>query len=228
MKPDIKYIQGLFDYFNNTIFEARLVPVRFELVNAKSYLAQFVYPANISGDHRDWAHLCSIRVSRLFDYDVSVFEDTLIHEMIHYSLWLDNVRVSSAHDVNFRRMMDYINTHFNRHVVVSEKSGSVVLNDNRVRMHIFCVTQWSVSPDKYYITPCGMPYVPYIDSKFRKVPTVSGIQWYLSSHPWFNGKRKFRTPKAICITDEEYKKFVVENSVPYTLVGSKLYRKRME
>lgn len=62
-----------------------------------------------------------LRFSASFDLDEKVWEDTIIHEMIHYYLAYTGQNDKTAHGRNFRAIMNDINSRFGRNITISYK-----------------------------------------------------------------------------------------------------------
>ena len=62
-----------------------------------------------------------LRFSSVFDLQEEEWEDTIIHELIHYYLAFFDMNDKTSHGENFKRMMKDINARFGRHVSISYK-----------------------------------------------------------------------------------------------------------
>lgn len=62
-----------------------------------------------------------LRFSSAFDLQEEEWEDTIIHELIHYYLAFFDMNDKTSHGENFKRMMKDINARFGRHVSISYK-----------------------------------------------------------------------------------------------------------
>ncbi len=62
-----------------------------------------------------------LRFSSAFDLQEEEWEDTIIHELIHYYLAFFDMNDKTSHGENFKRMMKDINACFGRHVSISYK-----------------------------------------------------------------------------------------------------------
>lgn len=218
--------QEIFNRFNRQIFNNELLPVKFIYVNARTFVGQFCHPVNSRLPKEKLAGRCTIKISRLFKLSESQLEDIIIHEMIHYYIWIKGIRQISPHDEVFLTMMNRINRTFNRNITVSQKSGSegVDLTDPRRKTHILCITEWKHMPGKIFITPSARTSFVGIDKAFRADRNLIRLQWYVSTDVWFNKLRTFRTPKAILITPEDYERYVLSKSTPYLLKGTTLIK----
>ena len=105
---DIEYLRIRFDHFNAMCFGSSLKPVRIELMRSRTQLGQLRYMRRkkLFGGWRydDF----TLRITSVVDMDEALLEDTLLHEMIHYSILSSQKQDTSAHGVLFRQMMEEI------------------------------------------------------------------------------------------------------------------------
>jgi predicted SprT family Zn-dependent metalloprotease len=60
-----------------------------------------------------------LRINVKIDLPEEVVQDTILHEMIHYSIAVKQIRDTSAHGKLFRAEMARINAEGNRHIRIS-------------------------------------------------------------------------------------------------------------
>lgn len=222
MKPDKDYIRSLFERFNKQIFKEALLPISIEFFNGKTALAQFRYPVRTPGPRKDYISRCSFRISRLFDYEENDFEDVFLHEMIHYCIWLNNIRDTSAHGPVFRRLMEDINRKFGRNIRITTKSGEITQSDTRKRLHIICITRLRKNPDDIYITLCYRTSFMKLGEIFTSHRDILSAEWFVSADTFFNGFPRSRTPRAYVISRDDYETHILNNAVPYILTDKGL------
>ena len=120
---DIEYLRIRFDHLNAMCFGYSLKPVRIELMRSRTQLGQLRYMRRkkLFGGWRydDF----TLRITSVVDMDEALLEDTLLHEMIHYSILSSQKQDTSAHGVLFRQMMEEINTRFGRHITISHRKS---------------------------------------------------------------------------------------------------------
>lgn len=121
MLPDRKFVVDTFNLYNAAIFNSRLPLPQISLSRARTFRGKLTYrKKSVFGKT-----LCSdfeIRVSTLFDLDRKVWEDVVIHEMIHYYIAFMGICDTSSHGPVFRKMMHGINASHNRNITVSSRS----------------------------------------------------------------------------------------------------------
>lgn len=103
MTPTIEYLNRYFDIYNAKYFYSILPVPEFELMNTKYLLGQYCPPSTGSN---------KIRVTKAYEGAEVFFQNTLIHEMIHYYLnFIDDEDKGWArsHGPNFKREASRIN-----------------------------------------------------------------------------------------------------------------------
>ena len=124
MKPTIQYIQQKVDEFNRQMFDGKLSPVPVSLSNAKTYLGLCVYKRRRKFFGGVEKYDFRLRFSTRIDLPENEVEDTIIHELIHYYIGVNNLKDSSAHGKLFRSIMCSINKKFGRRLTISHKCTS--------------------------------------------------------------------------------------------------------
>lgn len=103
MTPTIEYLNRYFDIFNVKYFYSILPVPKFELMNTKHVLGEYCSPS--TGIHK-------IRISKAYEGAELFFQNTLIHEMIHYYLNFigdEDKGWANSHGANFKREASRIN-----------------------------------------------------------------------------------------------------------------------
>lgn len=195
MIPTIEYLQERFDHYNDLCFEGALPRIPIKLSNARSFVGRLVYTPV-----RDWRRRVVgrkdfvLRISTCFDLSEEETEDTLIHEMIHYWIALNDLKDSSTHGKIFRAKMKEINERHGRHLTISRRSTPEELDrDKRISQHWLCVSV--LSDGRTAVTVCARPCIQSIQRAFRHARTIRSMSWYCSLDPWFNRFPRCRTPK---------------------------------
>lgn len=120
MQPTVDYIQSRFDEFNARFFGGALPPVPIKLSHARTFLGKLTFTK-----HRSWLFGPTryenfvLRINARIDLPQDLVEDTILHEMIHYYIAVNQFRDTSAHGRLFRQEMKRINAEGNRHISIS-------------------------------------------------------------------------------------------------------------
>lgn len=120
MKPTIEYIQAHFDAYNKQFFGGQLPTQPIKLSHAKGFLGKVTFVRRrqwLFGPYRNEHFVLRINVK--IDLPEEVIEDTILHEMIHYYIGVNQWKDSSTHGELFRAEMVRINAEGNRHIRIS-------------------------------------------------------------------------------------------------------------
>ena len=120
MVPTIPYIQSRFDEFNARFFAGALPPVPIKLSNARTFLGKLTFTKCRKWLFGEWTYSNFVlRINTRFDLPEQLIEDTILHEMIHYYIAVNQLRDTSTHGHLFRQEMKRINAEGNRHITIS-------------------------------------------------------------------------------------------------------------
>ena len=212
MKATWSHIDGLFRKFNLEIFDGVLPPITLKIGNGARMLGCFVHPRRGMPVRMRGKGECHIRISGRFDMDERVLEDTLIHEMIHYLIWIRGIDGESPHGASFHREMERINTTYSRNISVT---GHVTAQsreaDRTLRNNYICLTEWE--DGRRMITVCARTRIFEIDRVWKNHGPVRSVEWFWSRDLWFNRFPMSRTPKAYLITEQEIAEHIHGNAV---------------
>ena len=122
MKPTVEYIQQRFDEFNRRFFDGKLPPLPIKLSHAKGFLGKVTYTRRKQGLFRGYRNEDFVlRINVRIDLPEQEVEDTILHEMIHYYIGVNQFKDTSAHGVLFRREMARINADGHRHITITHR-----------------------------------------------------------------------------------------------------------
>lgn len=134
-----EYVERKFDEFNRQIFAGKLPSLPIELSDAKTFLGVCVCKKRKRSDGSIEKYDFRLRINTRMDLPESEIEDTIIHEMIHYYIGVNQLNDSSAHGPLFLHLMHNINEKYHRHLSVSFK-GNAEQNsqfaDKRAHWHV--------------------------------------------------------------------------------------------
>ena len=189
MIPTVPYIEAKFDEFNALIFGGRLPRIPVALSNAASYVGLCTYKTRRHLLGRMEYYGFRLRISKRFDLPEQEVEDTIIHEMIHYSIRLDGIKDTSAHGKVFRQMMDHVNSTFGRHVTISHhttKEQREAALDKRPRERTVAIVTFKDGRRGLKLLPCNEQKVNAYNRALMRSGQVRGIDYHHTSDPWFN------------------------------------------
>lgn len=219
MIPTIEYIERKFNEFNALMFGGTLKPLPVRLSNARTFLGavRCRKKRRIDGSwhYSDFLFVISTKA----DLPEKTVEDTIIHEMIHYWIFSQQMQDNAPHGDIFRKKMNEINRLFNRNVSVSHRKTKQDLeNDSERRLHLICVTK--LTGGRTGITVAGKSSLFTLWNRIPLHPEVLECHWYSSTDPFFNRYPRARSLKIYAISRKElllhskdFKPMVREGSV---------------
>lgn len=114
-----QYVRDKFYEYNELMFEGKLPPVPIKIGNSKGRLGTCFYTVLRCPGQKPVNAFFHLRFSSAFDLPEEEWEDTIIHELIHYYLAFFEMNDKTPHGENFKRMMKDINARYGRHVSIS-------------------------------------------------------------------------------------------------------------
>ena len=167
-----------------------------------------------------------LRFSTAFDLPQEELEDTILHEMIHFSLRVSDRRDATPHGPNFRAMMDTINARFNRHITISHKSdGSSSLSSRRLAWHIVGVVSCRDGRKGIKVLPRIEQRVLEWNRRVLTSSTVTSTKYYLALHELFQ-RYPNSTAMKVGIVDEAELNEALKDAIELEIVGNRLQKVR--
>ena len=195
MKPTVSYIQSRFDEFNARFFAGALPPVPIKLSHAKSFLGKLTFVKHRKWLFGDWTYSNFVlRINARIDLPEELIEDTILHEMIHYYIAVNQLRDTSTHGKLFRREMTRINAEGNRHITIShrltdsERTQTIVHKTRAVALIRFADGRVGIK-----VVPNTPKHIQYwhraalraFSSPSLRPSPVTGIEWFQSDNDYF-------------------------------------------
>ncbi len=189
MEITVPYIQGKFNEFNEMIFGGKLPPIPVRLSDAKTFLGQIAYKKRRLPDGRIERSDFVLRINTRISLSERELEDTIIHEMIHYCIYVNKIEDTSAHGKAFVQLMNLINTRFGRHITITH-DGSAVQKaqavDKRARYHVIAVVTFHDGRTGIKVLPRVVQSILKYYNGTLSVPEVKEVKLYMSNNPFFN------------------------------------------
>lgn len=207
------------------MFEGKLPTPCFMLSRARTFVGKFE-----ARGKRDWMGRTHwnyvLRFSTAFDLPQEELEDTILHEMIHFSLRVSDRRDATPHGPNFRAMMDTINARFNRHITISHKSdGSSSLSSRRLSWHIVGVVSFRDGRKGIKVLPRIEQHVLEWNRRVLTSSTVTSTKYYLALHELFQ-RYPNSTAMKVGIVDEAELNEALKDAIELEIVGNRLQKVR--
>ena len=221
MIADITWLRERFSHFNALCFGGNLPVISMRISRSRTRWGSFRYPAGSKVSPASLQH-CVLSISGCFNAPEALLEDVLLHEMIHYALWLCGRRDATAHGPNFRSLMDSLNREHNRNITISVRSGSHNNVSQSGRRNFICVMTLLNGAKAFAV--CAASYAPELHRILTsgRARQVQKVEWVFSTHPWFSNYPRVRTPKYFLLTPEEYNAYIL-TATPLVCDGRSLY-----
>lgn len=203
MKATLEYVERKFAEFNDLMFEGKLKSLPFRLSRARTFLGMVRYKRKrklFGGWHySDFQFV----ISCLYDMPENEVEDTIIHEMIHYWIFSNQMQDNKPHGRLFCGKMEEINRRFGRHLTVTHtKTEADLSNDREIRRHLICISKIKDS-DVLGITIASKTKLFMLWDELPKVRQVAECAWYVSTDPFFNRFPRASSLKIYKISKED-------------------------
>lgn len=202
MHPTSEFLSECFDRFNSRIFDGTLPPIRIVLRNAGSCVGKFSFPRNYPPGSEQARRICKLTFSVNFNLAEEEWEDTVIHEMIHYSIWQRGLRDTGPHGEIFRSIMRQINERYGRHITIRHKSRpGAEVSDRRIRSHYVCLSEWNDGRTLITVTSQGAQTA--VSARIKSDPRILSARWFVTNACYFNKFPHVRTAKFYIIPPED-------------------------
>lgn len=187
MIPTVSYIQSRFDEFNTRFFGGALPPIPVKLSHAKGFLGKVTFTRRKQGLFSGYRNEDFVlRINARIDLPETLIEDTILHEMIHYFIAVNQLSDTSTHGKLFRREMARINAEGNRHITISHRlteseKAQAIIHKSRV----FALVHFSDGKIGIKVVPNNPQHIAYWHKMAQRRFPITHISWYQSSDDYF-------------------------------------------
>lgn len=203
MYANLKFIQEGFAKFNHEIFAGTLPRIPLRIGSSRRTLGSLRYRKSRRAGKTIVTDF-TLTISARFDLTQDVIEDTLIHEMIHLYIFINNLTDTSAHGNIFRTMMDTINKRHNRHITISHRSSTTeAQSDTMKRNHYILLSKFKTG--ETYITLISRTKIFDMQRSLLHIKEIESWEWRYSTDPHFNRYPRSRSLKFYKISPETFK-----------------------
>ncbi|MBQ7691012.1 MAG: SprT-like domain-containing protein [Muribaculaceae bacterium] len=189
MRATIPYIEQKFEEFNRLCFAGELPKLPIRLSDAKTFLGKVVYKKRTLPDGRVEKYDFCLRINTRIDLSEQEVEDTILHEMIHYHIGVNQLKDTSSHGAVFVSIMNHINAKYGRHITISHR-GSAEQNeegvDKRPKWHVIAVVTFNDERVGIKVLPRIVERITYYYNNVSANKKVKDVQLFLCNNPYFN------------------------------------------
>lgn len=202
MIPTLDYVKQKFQEYNEQMFGGKLQQLPFKLSSARSFLGEIRCVRKKQPDgtwhYTDFAFVISNKI----DMPQDIVDDAIIHEMIHYYIFSNQLQDNGPHGDLFKEMMRKINVKFNRNIsVFHKKTEDDEKNDTEKRQHLICIVR--MRGNSWGVTVASKAKLFYLWDELPKFPKVVECKWYVSTDPFFNRFPRAKSVKIYAISRQE-------------------------
>ena len=109
--------------------------------------------------------------------------DTIVHEMIHYYIWMNRLQDDGSHGQLFLSMMNDISRKCGIRISVAGEVTESMLMQEPARMRYVCVAVFENGQIALAVVARGKLFQLW--EAFDSVKGISSVSWYASSDPFF-------------------------------------------
>lgn len=207
MKPTIEYIERKFQEFNILMFDGKLPMPPIQLSKAKTFVGQCAAKRRRTLFHGTKLFDFRLKFSICFDLPEQEWEDTIIHEMIHYYIGVNELKDTSAHGKLFRQLMGSINERFNRNLTISHRSTpeqkEQLYSTKRV-WHVIALVYFADGRKGLKVLPRIRQRIQTYRTMMLRDKQFNKIELFMSDDPYFNRFPNSSAFNVVLAKEEEF------------------------
>ena len=189
-----------FRQFNAEIFGNKLPEIPIMLSKSKGKLGTITKRTKID-EKKTPQDFYQIRISIYYNRTEKEYQDTLIHEMIHYYIMWNKIKDTSPHGEVFRKMMTNINEKFGRNMHVSEKHiDTTQTNITEVKLRLILALK--TKDGRFILNPVQPAHAKRLDGELKNINEVEFHKWFISKDVFFNNFKTVRTLRGRVVSEE--------------------------
>lgn len=187
MRPDIEYIQSHFDAYNARFFGGQLPPLPIKLSHAKGFLGKVCFTRQQKGLFgRYYNTNFVLRINVRIDLPEELVQDTILHEMIHYYIAVNQWHDTSAHGTLFRREMARINAEGNRHISIAHRLNEAERAQAHVhKKRLVAIVHFEDGKMGVKVVPAQERHRLYWHQMALRRFPIRSIDWYYTNDDFF-------------------------------------------
>lgn len=202
MKLTTDILHKWFILFNDEYFGGELPVPRLALSKARTRLGTMSCKCTRRMFRRVYSDF-TIRISTFYDCSEREYQETLLHEMIHYYITYRHIPDTSSHGRVFREMMQRINSRHGWHITVSATHR--LQPACQAATPVTYVVLAIVKDDGTRMFSVVNPKAARgIDIQAHSVKEIADHRWYMTQDQYFSDFPKVRTLRARRVTAAIY------------------------
>ena len=205
MTLTVDLLRTWFRQFNADYFGDELPVPRLALSKARTRLGTMSCKCRSLLMRRVYSDF-TIRVSTYYDCTEREYQETLLHEMIHYYITYKHISDTSSHGRVFRSMMQRLNREYGWHITVSSSMRGHEISDlqqaRAVRTYV--VLAIVTSDGSRMLSVVSPRSARRIDLMARLAAEIVDHRWYMTQDDYFREFPKVRSLRARRVTSDVY------------------------
>lgn len=184
MRPTLEYIKEKFDYYNKLCFGGKLPtpPIKLNMRYASMGLTNYS-PTRLQDGSIAYEDL-SIEISVRRDLPEIEYIDTLVHEMIHYYIFVNNLNDDSPHGQIFRSKMQEISERYGIRVSIDfDPTDEELVKTISDRYRYVCVMDFYDGQTGMAVVARGKLFELW--NKMKTAFQAKSVKWYASNRAIF-------------------------------------------
>lgn len=181
MRPTLQYIEDKFDYYNHLCFDGSLPRPVFKLTQRPTKVGcTNIKLVQINGKY---VKQVTLEFSIRYDLPESEYIDTIVHEMIHYYISINNMNDDSPHGTFFRSMMNDISEKYGIRITITyDEEEEALIARETDRNRYICVIE---GEDDYKFAIVFRDKLFQYWEQIPRLPGVKHVRWYVSNRAIF-------------------------------------------
>ncbi len=209
MELTAKILREWFVGFNTEYFNDRLPLPQLTVSNTRTQLGQF--RCNKVKKRLLWGYKLtdfSIKISDYYQLTERDYQQTLLHEMIHYYIIYTGSNDTSPHGKLFRQMAQQINERGGWNITVSERNRILTVRQENVRQQSLLLL-FRIVDGRHFLSVVNPNYKNYIAKLAEQAPQISEYHFVVSNDSQYSSWTQVRSLRGRRITQEEYHKIMI-------------------
>lgn len=190
MEITTSYITERFQTFNRQMFGGKLTLPRIAVSRAHTLAGALSFKRRRVGGKIVKTDF-TLRISAEVPMTEREVEDTIIHEMIHYSIASSQCADTSAHGVLFRRLMNAINERHGRHITISHRpavpAASATAAPRLSRPVLVATLELRDGRMAFKVLSRNVASIASYCRQAASAPAVKRVRLYVSENSFFGG-----------------------------------------
>ncbi len=209
MELTAKILREWFVQFNAEYFDDQLPLPQLVVSNARTQLGLFRCRRVRKGPFSGYVLAdFTIKVSEFYQLEEREYQQTLLHEMIHYYIAYTGARDSSPHGQLFHQHAKRINRQGGWNITVSERRRQLAVREKNVRRQslLFLIR---TSDNRFFVSVVNPNYRNFLARQAQRSPEIAEYSFVVSNESQYSSWPQCQSLRGRRITEGEYRKLMI-------------------